>query len=350
MTTVAVIFGGVSPEHNVSVRSAATVIKGVDSVNSYKSVPIYISDEGKWFFINDASIIEEAAGSFRKIDTKDLKEVYLEEDGSRCLRFFHSDKTVARVDVVFPIIHGSNGEDGSLQGLLQVAQIPYVGPGVAGSAIAMDKDVAKRLFTSAGILNSKYRCFRKSDHLPVYEVLAGQLSKNMYVKPARAGSSVGVSRVTSSEGLKNALSSAFKIDDKILIEEEVVGKEIECAILGKFGDMFASEIGEIVAPDDGYSFDEKYSESSVTGFNIPLKLADDMKNEIQKTAINACEAIECEGMARVDFFLTDDNKLYLNEINTLPGFTSISMYPKLMEVSGIALPELIDRLVSIAKF
>jgi D-alanine-D-alanine ligase len=251
-------------------------------------------------------------------------------------------------DVIFPVLHGPNGEDGTVQGLARLLHIPIVGCGVLGSAVCMDKDVAKRLLLQSDIPVAPGIVHYREDGVLAYEKLIDQLGgEALFVKPANLGSSVGVSRVTDDAGLAHALEEAHKHDRKVLVEGAIKGRELECAVLGNDRPE-ASAVGEIMPGDDFYSYDEKYASDSKTKTSVDVMLPDGIADKIRQTAIAAYKALECRGLSRVDFFLADDGTIYVNEVNTLPGFTSISMYPQLWEVSGVPYSQLVDRLVRLA--
>ncbi len=310
------------------------VLLGVDKSNEWFYHADYPADEVN---LTDDDYFAGATG------------VYLSAAGNSVRVVGKNDnKTLTSFEVAFPVIHGTFGEDGTLQGILKSLNIPFVGPDVLGSSIAMDKEVTKRLLKAAGIPVAKSCALYK--HLPdgcSFGRIVSDLGLPLFVKPANAGSSVGVSKVTNEKEYEQALSTAFRFDNKILVEEAVIGKELECGVLGN-ENLRASVVGEIVATGDFYSYDAKYVDSDGAAWRIPARIAPDLSDEIRKLAVEACKAICCEGMARVDFLLSDENRLVLNEINTLPGFTDISMYPKVWEHTGLTEKELITELVSSA--
>src|SRR5438093_3984864 len=309
---VGVIFGGRSGEHEVSLRSAESILKAIDR-QKYDVVPITISHEGGW---EPFTLSPDPSG----------------ERG---------------VDVVFPIVHGTYGEDGTIQGLFELANVPYVGAGVLGSAVGMDKDVMKRLLRDAGLPVVDYWTFLKRDMDAFLKAHIGSLPYPVFVKPANLGSSVGITKAHSAEELPCALHTAAEYDRKIVVENGIDAREIELSVLGN-DDPIASVPGEIIPAREFYDYNAKYV-SDDSRLLIPAPLTEIQKNDAQRLAIAAFKALECSGMARVDLFLEKTTgKFYVNEINTLPGFTSISMYPKLWEASGIPYPELIDRLITLA--
>jgi len=252
------------------------------------------------------------------------------------------------IDVIFPVLHGPFGEDGTIQGLAKLANIPCVGPGILGSAVGMDKDIMKRLLRDAGILNAAFITITKTNlHEYSYEKVSSQLGQTVFVKPANLGSSVGISKAKDEKSFNNAIEEAFKYDVKLIVEEEISGREIECAVLGNESPE-ASALGEIIPQEEFYSYSAKYINEKGALLEIPAKVPTGIEAKMRKLAITVFKVLECKGMARVDMFLTRDDKIYVNEINTIPGFTKISMYPKLWEYSGISYSELIDRLINFA--
>lgn len=329
--TLALIFGGKSAEHEVSVRSARGVWDAVDPTQ-YNPILIGVAKDGTWF-LHDT------------FDTPGDRVALLPGGDGDLVNLTHPDKKL-HIDVVFPLIHGVNGEDGTLQGLLQLAHVPYVGAGVLGSAIGMDKDVMKRLLRDAGIPIGKFVVYRNKDAV-AFNTVSHDLGLPLFIKPANTGSSVGINKVHTKEEFERAVADAFRFDAKIIIEACINGREIECSVLGN-DDPIVSVPGEIIVGEEFYSYEAKYSPTSKTTTAAPAQLEDVIIKKVQQLAIRTFKALGCAGMARVDFFLTDTGDLYVNELNTIPGFTSISMYPKLWEASGTDLPHLIDKLVELA--
>jgi D-alanine-D-alanine ligase len=341
---VGILFGGRSGEHEVSLASAASVIRGLDP-DKYEAVPIGISKEGHWLIGSAAQkmLPEVLKGGQRVMMTADPSDAVLVKlDGSGGGQ---------RLDVVFPVMHGTYGEDGTIQGLLDLAGLPFVGAGVLGSAIGMDKDVSKRLLQVAKIpvvpWITVYRHDWESKPQEIQAAIEAKFPYPVFVKPATLGSSVGMTKVHSREELAPALNLAAEFAMKILVEQCMVAREIEVSVLGNH-DPQASVPGEIVPHREFYDYAAKYLEEG-TQLLIPADLKPAQAQKIQKYAIEAFRALELSGMARVDFFLEKDSgKIYLNEVNTIPGFTSISMYPKMWEASGIPFRELIDKLIELA--
>jgi D-alanine-D-alanine ligase len=324
---VGIIFGGKSAEHEVSLRSAKNVVEALDK-SKYEPVLIGIEKSGKWQLGGKSvALLPEGGGKIESIE---------KHEG-------HDDK---KIDVVFPILHGPFGEDGTVQGLLKLANIPFVGAGVLGSAVGMDKDVMKRLLRDAGIPIGKFVVAKEGD-VPGYKKVTKELGSPVFVKPANMGSSVGVSKVKNEKEYREAIRKAFEYDRKVLVEENIEGREIECSVLGN-EDPKASVPGEVIPRHDFYSYEAKYIDENGAALEIPAKLPKSVVKKIQAIAIKTFRVLECEGFGRVDMFLKKNGEILVNEINTIPGFTSISMYPKLWEASGISYKELIDRLIQLA--
>jgi D-alanine-D-alanine ligase len=345
---IAIVFGGRSAEHEVSLQSARNVIESLDK-NKYEPVLIGIDKEGRWF-LNENSIQLLHAGDPKMIRlSESKKEIALTPNGSASSLISLSDhEPVGPVDVIFPVLHGPYGEDGTIQGLARLANLPCVGAGILGSSVGMDKDVMKRLLRDAGIPIGRFVTITaRTRSRFTYAALAKELSKILYVKPANLGSSVGISRVQNEEEFSKALDQAFSYDLKVVVEEEIKGREIECAVLGN-EEPRASIPGEVIPHAAFYSYEAKYIDDDGAGLEIPARLTPDQVTRVQEMAVNTFTTLECLGMARVDVFLTPDDRLIVNEINTIPGFTSISMYPKLWEISGIPYTKLVDELIRLA--
>jgi len=341
---VGVLFGGRSGEHEVSLASAASVIRGLDP-DKYEAVPIGISKDGHWLIGQGAAkmLPEVIKGGRRVMLTADPTEA--------ALMPLDRGAGAQRLDVIFPVLHGTFGEDGTIQGMLDLAGLPYVGAGVLGSAIGMDKDVAKRLCQAAGIPVVPWvavnRWHWEKDPVAIKSDIEEKFSYPVFVKPATLGSSVGMTKVHNAEELGPALDLACEFGMKILVEKAMTAREIEVSVLGNH-DPKASVPGEIIPHREFYDYTAKYLEDG-TRLLIPAELKPAQIQKIQSLAVEAFRVLELTGMARVDFFLEKKgNKLFLNEVNTIPGFTSISMYPKLWEASGISFRELIDKLIELA--
>ena len=329
----------------MSVISAGNVFRALDPVR-YDTVPIGITRSGVWLLssLND--------GAFPAAVPESGPRVALVPGGAGQLAILSETDAAApdlsrSVDVVFPVLHGPFGEDGTVQGAAEIAGVPYVGSGVLGSAAAMDKDVAKRLMRDSGLPIARFLSFGQGD-APSFDAVAAELGRPVFVKPARLGSSVGISKAGTREEFVKAIAGAFRHDRKILVEEYVRGREIECGVLeDEDGSLTASPPGEIVPSNRHgfYTYEAKYIDEEGAAIKVPADLAPGVSDKVRKLSIEAFRALGCEGLARVDFFLREDGKLMVNEVNTLPGFTNISMYPKMMEALGISYPELVDRLI-----
>ncbi len=346
---VGIIFGGKSAEHEVSLQSAKNVIAALNR-KKYEPVLIGIDKSGRWH-LNQSSEFLLNSDNPKLIalnnSNSHLVSMAAGKNGGEMVPISGLGNSKA-IDVAFPVLHGTFGEDGTMQGLLKLMNVPFVGPGVLGSAAGMDKDVAKRLWRDAGIPVAKFLTFKASEkHIINFSKIRKTLGLPMFIKPANLGSSVGISKVKSEKDFKLAIEAAFAYDNKILIEEFIKGREIEVAILGNEHPR-ASVPGEIIPHHEFYSYEAKYIDENGAAAKIPASLPKPVIKKIQETAIKAFKTLECEGMARVDFFVTQTGKFYVNEINTIPGFTNISMYPKMWEASGIPYSELIDRLIEFA--
>ena len=347
--SVCILFGGVSPEHEVSLRSAESVLNNIDE-SKYNVFPVGITKEGKWILYGGKDYSDLPSG--RWLTHPDNRQAAISPIRGQGLLTFEGDCVVRQqIDVVFPVLHGENGEDGTIQGLLQLAGIPYVGPHVAASAVAMDKTLTKLVVDQAGITQAAWNLVRRSDMGSRMEgtldALEAKFAYPMFVKPAGTGSSVGVSKATEREDLKKALLEAGKYDDKVLVEEFIRGREIEVAVMGNESPV-ASVCGEIDSGADFYDYDAKYITDTSVSY-IPARIPEDVAETVRDTAVKVYKAIGCQGLSRVDFFVTwQENRVVFNEINTIPGFTSISMYPKLFEASGIPHSELLDDLIALA--
>ncbi|HEY9868829.1 MAG TPA: D-alanine--D-alanine ligase [Candidatus Obscuribacterales bacterium] len=348
---VAVLFGGRSAEHEVSLQSARSILEAIDK-NKYDVVPIAIDKAGRWY-LNDASRLLLHADDPKSIKlnngSRDSVALVPAPSGKQeQLISLTKHEPVEPIDVVFPVLHGTYGEDGTVQGLLKLANIPFVGPSVLGSAVGMDKDVTKRLLREAGIPVARFLVFERHRRSAIdFGAVTDQLGLPLFVKPANLGSSVGVSKAKDEREFKEAIALAFEYDTKILIEEAISGREIECAVLGNEEPM-VSIPGEIVPTHEFYSYEAKYIDEKGALLEIPAKLTPEQVSAVQDLSARTFKALCCEGMARVDCFLTCDGQFLVNEINTIPGFTTISMYPKLWEASGLPYTELVDRLIQLA--
>lgn len=340
---VAVLFGGQSSEHEVSILSARNVVKGLDAAK-YEVVPILIARDGQW------RLIEPENGALPDPLPHGDVEVFLKPGGKGQL-YSIDDKgarALTAIDIMFPVLHGLNGEDGSVQGLAQIAGVPLAGCGLLGSAVAIDKDIAKRLLREAGLPVARSITLRRSDNSS-FDDIVGALGSPVFVKPARQGSSVGVSKARSAGEFQAALAEAFRHDDKVLVEEFVQGREIECSVLEDAdGDIFVSLPGEIAAAESHgfYSYDAKYIDPDGAVLTIPAHLSGAATEHVMAMARRAFHALGCDAVARVDFFVRPDMSAVVNEINTIPGFTDISMYAKALAASGVSYSETLDRIIA----
>ena len=351
MLTVGVLFGGRSGEHDVSLCSAASVVSALDP-SRYNVVAIGIDRDGRWYVQDSPVIVDDKDfGRVLRLEKKGSWRVNHYEDGNRLVLLNTDDRTSVSVDIVFPMVHGTYCEDGTLQGLLELAMVPFVGADTLGSAVGMDKDVAKRLLRDAGIPVVPWVTVTRMEWERARDRVlrdAGGLGLPLFIKPARAGSSVGVKKAKAPGELAAAVDFAFRYDDKILIEKGIDAREIECAVLGN-GDPKASVLGEVIPRHEFYSYESKYIDPNGAELSMPAKVEGAVAETIRTDAVRGYLALCCSGMARVDFFLEKSGgRHYLNEINTLPGFTSISMYPKLWECTGVPYGELIDKLIELA--
>ena len=341
MKKIGVIFGGMSTENEVSIKSAKSVLKNLDK-GLYEIYPIYIDKEGQWW----KCLYNEKNGQIK--NNGEIENVF---------------KSLKEIDIAFPVLHGLYGEDGTIQGLFELLKIPYVGCHVLASSVGMDKAYTKIIFERAGLKQAKYKYIKTYKEKYIYinedfeeeimniEEITRKIEKEikfpMFIKPSNSGSSVGINKANNDEELKKYIKEASKFDEKILVEEGINGKEVECAVLGN-KDVIASCIGEIKSADEFYSYDAKYNNQE-SRTNIPADISEKISDKIKKQAVKAFKAIDGRGLSRVDFFVEKDtNEIYINEINTLPGFTNISMYPKLFEKSGINYKELLNRLIELA--
>ena len=347
--SVCILFGGISPEHEVSLRSAESVLNNIDQ-EKYNVFPVGITKEGDWIYFGGKDYSMLPTGAWKT--HPDNRRAAISPVRGQGLLTFEGDCVVReRIDVVFPVLHGENGEDGAMQGLLQMAGIPYVGPHVSASAVAMDKTLTKLVVDQAGVTQAAWHLVRRQDleyHMDgMLDTLEKKFSYPMFVKPAGTGSSVGVSKAADRETLRQALLAASVYDNKILVEEFIHGREVEVAVMGNENPV-ASVCGEIDSGADFYDYDAKYITDTSVAY-IPARISAEAEEFVREAAVKVYSAIGCQGLSRVDFFVTyEGERVVFNEINTLPGFTSISMYPKLFAASGIPYSELIDELIKLA--
>jgi D-alanine-D-alanine ligase len=342
-TKVAVVFGGRSSEHMVSCLSAGSVLPHLDR-DRFDVVPVGITEAGAWVI---------GADDTKALETRDRQlptvNALVPVSGSELVPVAPND-VLAEVDVVFPVLHGAWGEDGTIQGLMELADIPYVGPGVLASAVAMDKEFTKRLLKGVGLPVGEFVVLRR-DQETLTETDRERLGLPVFVKPSRAGSSVGISKVVDWAHLESAITLARKTDPKVIIEAAVSGREVECGVLefpdGRVEASLPAELRIVGGEVDWYDFDAKYLDD-VCEFDIPAKLDEHVTRDLREMAVTAFRALDCQGLARVDFFVTDDDELVVNEVNTMPGFTPISMYPRMWAETGVDYPTLLTTLVETA--
>jgi D-alanine-D-alanine ligase len=362
---IAVIFGGKSGEHEVSISSAISVFNALDK-SKYEVTLIGIDKSGRWLLPSETLILTHAENPRLLNLNKEKETISLVPYESQCQLISIETKTTptatstsgslsvsSKFDVILPILHGPHGEDGTVQGLLELSNIPYVGSGVLGSALGMDKDVSRRLLAAAGIPVVPTLVFKKHEFVKNKQQIIDQTIQKFgfpfFVKPANMGSSVGVNKVKTKEEALAKFENAFAYDNKILAEKAIDARELECSVLGNSSPQ-ASIVGEIIPQHEFYSYEAKYIDENGALLEIPAKnISSTTKEEVRKLSIDAFKVLECSGLARVDFFLDrQSGQLYLNEINTLPGFTKISMYPKLWEASGKPYSQLLDELIEFA--
>lgn len=342
---IALVFGGKSAEHEVSLTSAFNIFNALDK-SLFDPVLLGVSREGSWYHFPDADIFKK----FKSLNDSELsthKVVSLLSYHEKTFAVVIKTQEKIPLDCAFPIIHGTSGEDGTLQGYFKILNLPFVGCDVLSSAVGMDKVFMKRLLTEAQILNSKYVVLHKDDE-PDYAKIVKEIGSPFFVKPANAGSSVGVHKVKSESDFISKITDSFLYDHKILAEEFIAGREIECSVLGLNPHPKASLPGELIIKHEFYSYEAKYLDSQGAEIVIPAKLSDIQTKDVQRLAIKTFKTLGCDGLARVDFFLKADGTVYVNEINTLPGFTPISMYPKMWQASGIQYKDLITALINFA--
>ena len=335
--TIAIICGGRSSEHEISCLSAGGVLSGLDG-SLFDAILIGITKSGNWVLLPNDYPLTIVNG---QLPTVDEKATPLVAD----VHGFSVNGSSLKVDAVFPVLHGPYGEDGTIQGFLETANIPYVGSGVMASAAAMDKSFSKIIFSSAGMRVADGVTVTEND----WQTKVNEVSYPCFVKPARGGSSRGTHKVKSASELDSALKDAFTYDRKVMIEKAVAGREIECAVLESNGNLIASVVGEIVIDSkfEFYDFEAKYLDDATT-VNVPAQIPSDVSDEIRNNAIQAFKALGCSGLARVDFFYSEGGEVVINELNTMPGFTSTSMFPKLMEASGVTYQSLLTALLETA--
>lgn len=344
MKRLLVLCGGKSAEHEISLKTAKNILNALDR-NQFSPVLVGVSRSGTWYYLEDESCLQDI-NYIDDVYDVGLIACLVKFPGYACLST-QKGVTIA-IDVALPLFHGPNGEDGTIQGLLDLCSVPYVGSGVLSSAVGMDKDIFKQILAFHHIPVTPSLTLDVTHPRPTYHDLRQMLGGDVFfIKPACMGSSVGVSKVRNAAELDYAIDNAFEYSHKILIEKGIEGREIECAVLGNLHPK-ASILGEICSNHDFYSYEAKYIDPNGAGLIIPASLGEDITQKIQEISLQVFKAINCRGLARVDFFLTSAGQVYVNELNTFPGFTNISMYPKLWQESGVSYPDLISTLISLA--
>lgn len=332
---LAIIFGGKSTEHEISILSAKSILKHLDRSGFNLSV-IKIDTFGHWWLMDENNLDDNSGVPVTLIPGKPKTELISLKDGS----------LITNLDVAFPVLHGVFGEDGTIQGLFKMVDLAFVGCDVLAASSCMDKDVTKRLLRDSGINVAPY-LIATNQHIPSFEEVENELSMPVFIKPANLGSSVGVYKVSDKAEYDEKIRQALGYDHKVLIERLIIGKEVECSVLGN-EEPKASLPGEIITNTDFYDFESKYVDSNASRTQIPASITEEQIDVVRETAVKAYQTMSCQGLARVDFFVTKDGEVMINEINTLPGFTNISMYPKMWEASGIGYSELLSLLIELA--
>ncbi|MDX1419285.1 MAG: D-alanine--D-alanine ligase family protein [Rubricoccaceae bacterium] len=342
---VGLIYGGLSSEHEVSIRSARNVHAALDP-STYRVTLLYIDRKGDWRVV-PADHLASDGGRAEGGEGERLLFAPGQNGGAVLTRQGDTAPEPLGLDVAFPVLHGQNGEDGRVQGFLQTLGLPYVGPDVLGSAVCMDKEVAKRLLRDAGLPIVPFRVVRRGEPRPTYAGVSDALGSVLFVKPANSGSSVGTTKVEDASSFPDAVDTALRYDHKVLIETAVRGREIECAVLGNETPR-ASVPGEIVSTAQFYTYEAKYLDADASRMVVPADLPEAVADRVRDLAVEACRVLGCEGMARVDFFVSHDGDISINEVNTIPGFTERSMYPVMWQETGLPYPALLDALIRLA--
>jgi len=342
-TKVALIFGGRSAEHEVSINSAKNIAAAIDK-NKYDLITIGISKSGSWY--HTTALDKTSSLTDDNLNENDFQSILFSIDKGQGHLVNTKTKEIINIDVVFPIIHGTYGEDGCIQGFLKMLKIPFTGCSVLSSATGMDKDVMKQIFTYSSIPNAPYLLIRPWNKIS-FKDLTGKLGLPFFIKPANAGSSVGVHKIKSESEFSDKLKDSFSYDTKVIAEKFIRGREIEISVLGLSSSPEVSEPGEIRSNHEFYSYDAKYLDQNGAIVTIPAQLTETVKTQIKNLAKKTFTTLNCSGFARIDFFVTEDEDVLINEINTLPGFTNISMYPKMWGASGLSYTNLISKLIEL---
>ena len=345
---VAIVFGGKSAEHEISLISAQNVVKSIDRTK-YQPILISIDQDGKWYHQANEELLYKTDDP-KKIKIEDKSVPVMLSPVADDHRLFNSInlEELGKVDIIYPILHGTYGEDGAIQGLAKMANLPCVGSGILGSSVGMDKEIMKKILSANDIKNAPYITLRKSDkQYPGYSEIKKILGDELFVKPSNMGSSVGITYVKKEGEYSKALDYAFQYDNKIIIESKVNGRELECAVMGNL-DPKASIVGEIIPKDGFYSYESKYIDEDGAVLEVPAAITKAELRAIQELSIKTYKVLECRGLTRVDLFMKKSGECYINEINTMPGFTKISMYPTLWKMSGVSIKELVNNLIDYA--
>lgn len=344
MKRLLVLCGGKSAEHEISIKTARNILKALDR-SKFTPILVAVSRSGTWYYFEDEAFLNNKDHIEDTYDI-DIIASLVKFPAYTCLST--QQGVTIPIDIALPIFHGPNGEDGTIQGLLDLCDLPYVGSGVLASAVGMDKDVFKKVLTFHNLPVTPSFTLTQACKRPAFRYLADTLGGgSFFVKPACMGSSIGVSKIKNDVELENAIDLAFEYSHKILIEKGIKAREIECAVLGNLTPQ-ASVPGEICPTHDFYSYEAKYIDANGAGLVIPAKISPELSTKIQELSLSVFKILDCRGLARVDFFLTPEDQIYINEINTFPGFTNISMYPKLWQKTGVPYPELISKLIDFA--
>lgn len=349
---IGILFGGKSAEHDVSITSASSIIKNLDR-DKYIVVPIYITTDGKWHLLDLSSSYVSERESCVESEVKKIQNSNSDNNGFSIINYIYANRENKKLDVIFPVLHGTLGEDGAIQGMLELLEIPYISAGILSAAMTMDKAVAKKFIHQHGIDVTPFVDIKEHEyHNGILNKILDKLRFPLFVKPSNCGSSIGISKVKNIAELEKAILEAFKYDQKILIERGIIGREIEVSVLENIDDYnnpIVSYPGELIPNDEFYSYKAKYIMEEGAKFEIPAVLSDTVKNSIRKKAGDIFKILECNCLARVDFLIeSKTNRVFFSEINTLPGFTEISLYPELLKHYGIGYVELLDKLVNLA--
>lgn len=345
---MAIVYGGRSPEHQISLLSAQNVFKSLDK-NLYQPILLGIDKKGIWHHNQESmALLHEEDPDNIEMDAVNNPVLISQNTNEHSVVSMNDSFQMSDIDVLFPVLHGTYGEDGSIQGLAKLANLPCVGCGILGSAVGMDKDIMKHVLRSLDIPVAKWVTLRKNTQTSDYKKITDLLGTELFIKPANLGSSVGVAYAETEAQFHEAVSNGLKYDHKVIVEEKIIGREIECAVLGN-DNPSASIPGEVVPKDGFYSYENKYLDEKGAELHIPAILSEDQVSRVQELSIRTFINLECRGLTRVDMFLTPDDRLIINEVNTIPGFTNISMYPKLWEISDLPQTALISRLIELAQ-